>query len=278
MVKPVYLFVPIVIYYLLTIQNLIVHLTKTKILALQIMSFFNIENRFPGLTGNANESVLLFFVLIVVVNIIINFKYNNVLILLTIFFIPPLLASGSKKGIIFFVVTILYLIKKINKRTILISILLLFLFCNISVQLKDSFIYERFVNAIESKDNSTILREEFISNGIRDVCSNLYRFLFGYGAGNFENNYHYYSHNNLIEILYSYGFITTALYMLIMLFMLIKLFTIRKYKLAMLFIVVNLMGVGWIFLYDTYIIQYMLLMAYTPEFFNVEIKRRDLST
>ncbi|MBV8252188.1 MAG: O-antigen ligase family protein [Chitinophaga sp.] len=197
---------------------------------------------------------------------------NILLALYTIFL------TASRKGIGFSLLLICFYglihIKSLlgSFKTIAVGVIAIFA---ISFFMKGDFINENIAPAMDrigrlfltigGRDNegSTEDRVRFIREGWEQFTASP---IIGYGAASFRYYYHFYAHNNYIELLFGVGFLGPIIYYSIHLSILNKL---RKYStglfLAAFLIVLMLMDVGLVAYYDKRIMLMLLLIIITAD-------------
>ena len=164
------------------------------------------------------------------------------------------LGVGSRKSLSALVLgfCLLYLFRG-NLREKLKNFVMVVLFLSAFLMILQLPIFERTTSRFEAMfnssarvDNSTYLRGLLIEHGLEDFTSSP---LMGVGIGNTPflgvkyTGYEFYMHNNYVELLVSVGIIGTAIYYLLLLYPLIKLFrpALRQDPMAILLEVILLL-------------------------------------
>lgn len=241
--------IPIIFYLLFSWKQLYEHTVYLKLNLSEISTYIAMSYRFEGILQNANESVLTYLVGIIISWLFFSKKKNNtVYLILLIMFIPIVFASGSKKGFLLFFGTILLMI---NKKTLLPIGLILIIGVFFLGKFKDEiFVIDRFITLKDGQDGSSQHRAEYIQDGIKDFEKSIYNLIVGFGPNSFEEKYGKYSHNNYVEITYTYGLFSLLFYLWVYYLLFNNYLKNKDYSKVLIVFVVFILNTGWVLIYD----------------------------
>lgn len=237
-----------VLFYSIVTYTLILNLPFFQVLAFNgegsttIINGWSSQGRYSGMNDNPNT--LAIYMIFSIFISFISFDYFNFRKSLRILFslnvlcaIAVIFFTQSKKGLIFgFLFILLYLLLNFSIRKFsyifLISILALIVLAQIPVIeeafQKSLYRFEVMLSVLEGRNvvggGSTDSRLDFIKLGWEGFKE---KPLFGHGINSFQHYYGHVSHNNFIELLFSFGIIGPLIYYQIHISILLKLFLNR---------------------------------------------------
>lgn len=205
------------------------------------LTYLNLEYRFNGLGNNENLTSLLIVFSIAFLRFILPSSKGRLFALL-IFSFPLIFATGSKAGIIAASgLTVIF--NNLKKTVMLFAVLCAILALNFE-QIEDSFIYSRFSALVTLSGRSTTLRASFIDNALNDL--EIGGKFAGFGPNAFQETYRFYSHNNFIEMLYSYGFVVFVVFCLLLTLICLGLFAKGSYYYIGVLAVYNVISLSYV--------------------------------
>lgn len=252
----------------------------------EIISLDFLNKRIGGNLGNENTVGinLLMYSLIFIVAALNKKRWYILFGAIPFLFLS--LFTGSKKvffGFFILCLVVLFTIFKNRKILFLISILVLFLFGFLIIQLPffsatRERLFEMFVSIFTGTgDASTETRELFSKIGMYLGGKNMF---FGLGADGFAYNTNFgtYSHNNFVEIFCDFGFVGSLLFYVPIVSILLKIkynYNAKIYFFAFLMILfLFIMGIAMVFYYSKILPIFYAIAFGTSKEFIIKVKRK----